>query len=73
MAAARVVSQNPRGDASARTTLADAALCFLRTFSNASRRIVTANIARRSELDANTVLANMYTYRAAAGCDVVAF
>jgi hypothetical protein len=73
MATARVVSQNLLGDASARTTLADTALCFLRTFSNTPGRIVTAKIARRSKLDANTVLADMHTYRAAAGCDVVAF
>jgi hypothetical protein len=36
MAAACVVAQNLLGDASARTTLADAALCFLQTFPNAS-------------------------------------
>jgi hypothetical protein len=73
MAAARVVSQNPRGDASARTTLADAALCVRRTFSNASGRILTVNIVQRFELDANTVLANMHTLHAAADCDVVTF
>jgi hypothetical protein len=72
MAAARIVLQNLRADASAWTSHADAALCFLRTFSNASGCIVTANIARRS-LDPNTILANMHTYRAAAGSDVVAF
>jgi glucoamylase len=66
------VSQNLRGDASAWTTQADAALCFLQNFSNASGCIVTANIARRS-LDPNTILANMHTYHAAAGCDMVTF
>jgi hypothetical protein len=73
MATARVASQNLLGDASARPTLADAALCVRRTFSNAFGRIVTANIVQRSEPDANTVLVNKHTCRAAAGGDVVAF
>ncbi|KAG7445714.1 glucoamylase [Guyanagaster necrorhizus] len=56
------------------TTQADNILCFLQSYWNPTSLFMTANTGGgRSGKDANTALASIHTFDAAAGCDAVTF
>ncbi|KAF7314538.1 Glucoamylase [Mycena kentingensis (nom. inval.)] len=61
-------------DASAYTTQAANALCFLQSYWNPTGGYITSNTGGgRSGIDANSVLGSIHTFDAAAGCDAATF
>ncbi|KAF9070778.1 glucoamylase [Rhodocollybia butyracea] len=54
-------------------TQANFVLCFLQTYWNTAGHITANTGGGRSGIDANTVLASIHTFDAAAGCDALTF